>query len=146
VTRLTSIRPEFVEFVPTELEDGVLYISTTYRTAVHRCACGCGSKITTPIRPPRWRFTYDGETVSLYPSIGNWSYPCQSHYWIEHNRIEWAPKWSQARITAGRARDRADRQRYYRRVEAKSTSSAKPDEGDKKNVGLIRRLWQRLVS
>lgn len=88
MSRLTSIRPEFVEFIPKELEEGVLYISISYLTAVHRCACGCGSKITTPIRPARWRFTYDGESVSLHPSIGNWSYPCQSHYWIERDRVE----------------------------------------------------------
>lgn len=113
MSRLTSIRPEFVEFVPKELEEGVLYISIPYRTAVHKCACGCGSKITTPIRPPRWRFTYDGEAVSLHPSVGNWSYPCQSHYWIKRNRIEWAPKWSRGQIEAARARDKAARDRYH---------------------------------
>jgi hypothetical protein len=95
---LTRIRHEFVEFIPKKLEQGVLYISIPYDTAVHKCACGCGSKITTPISPVRWRLTYDGETVSLSPSVGNWSYPCQSHYWVKCNRIEWAPKWSREKI------------------------------------------------
>lgn len=57
---VASVQPEFVEFVPKELEDGVLYISIPYSTAVHKCACGCGTKTTTPISPARWRFTYDG--------------------------------------------------------------------------------------
>jgi len=111
---LTSVRHQFVEFVPRQLEDGVLYISLAYNTAVHKCACGCGSKVTTPIGPTKWRVTYDGETVSLYPSIGNWSYACRSHYWITGNRVEWSPSWSQEEITAARARDREDRERFYR--------------------------------
>lgn len=81
---------EFVEYVPRELQEGTLYISTTFATAVHRCCCGCGSKITTPLAPSEWSLTFDGETVSLSPSIGNWSFPCQSHYWIRRNEIVWA--------------------------------------------------------
>ena len=30
---------------------------------------------------------YDGETVSLSPSIGNFQFPCKSHYWIRENRV-----------------------------------------------------------
>lgn len=81
---------EFVEYVPRKLQEGTLYISTTFATAVHRCCCGCGSKITTPLAPSEWSLTFDGETVSLSPSIGNWSFPCQSHYWIRRNEIVWA--------------------------------------------------------
>jgi uncharacterized protein DUF6527 len=114
VSRLTTIRPEFVEFVPKEIEEGVLYVSVPYSTTVHRCACGCDSKITLPISPVKWRFMYDGKRISLWPSIGNWSYPCQSHYWIDQNRIEWAAKWTSEKIDAARSRDRADRERYLR--------------------------------
>lgn len=113
MSRRTSVTHQFVEFIPRELEEGVLYISIPYDTMVHKCACGCGSKIVTPISPARWRLTYDGATVSLSPSVGNWSYPCQSHYWIKRNCVEWAPQWSRERIEAGRARDREERQRYY---------------------------------
>jgi len=28
--------------------------------------------------------------VSLAPSIGNWSFPCNSHYWITGNEVRWA--------------------------------------------------------
>lgn len=112
MNHLQAIEPRFVEAVPRSREDGVLYISIHYGTMVHNCACGCGSKVTTPISPARWRFTYDGESVSVCPSIGNWSYPCRSHYWIDHNRIRWASSWSKKKIAAGRARDRSERKRY----------------------------------
>lgn len=95
----STIDFEFVEFVPRDLEEGKLYISTTYSTAVHRCCCGCGSKITTPLAPSEWSLTFDGEAVSLHPSIGNWSFPCQSHYWIHRNKIKWAGRFSAAQIT-----------------------------------------------
>jgi Family of unknown function (DUF6527) len=49
--RRTSITHEFVEYIPAELAEAVLYISITYRTAVHRCVCGCGNKVVTPISP-----------------------------------------------------------------------------------------------
>lgn len=49
----------------------------------------------TPLTPADWKLTFDGETVSLYPSIGNWNFPCRSHYWLTKNRIEWAPGWEQ---------------------------------------------------
>jgi hypothetical protein len=86
----SDITFKFVEFVPKELEEGTLYISTEYATAVHRCCCGCGSKITTPLDPDEWRLIFDGKTVSLEPSIGNWSFPCQSHYWIRRNKVVWS--------------------------------------------------------
>ena len=141
MTRLATIRPEFVEFVPKDLVEGVLYISIAYRTAVHKCACGCGSKITTPIRPAQRRLTYDGEGVWLYPSIGNWSFPCQSHYWIEDNRIEWAKKWPLHKIEAGRARDKAARERYYSRHD----SGAQTEENEvADDVGFVGRLWRRI--
>ncbi len=50
----------------------------------------------------------------MSPSVGNWSFPCQSHYWIKNDRIEWAPKWSKERIERGRTEDREGRERYLR--------------------------------
>ena len=84
---------KFVEFVPEKLEKGVLYISITYGTASHLCCCGCGREVVTPIARNGWKLTYDGETVSLSPSIGNWNLPCKTHYWISESRIEWAEDW-----------------------------------------------------
>lgn len=120
-----TLRHQFVDYVPPELADGVLYISIPYRTAVHRCPCGCGNKVVTPIRPADWQFTYDGETISLTPSIGNWGFPCRSHYWIRSSQIRWASQWSDSRITAGRERDDHDRAVYYA-MRANSAGDAQP--------------------
>ena len=104
----------FVEFIPETLDEGVLYISTTYATALHRCACGCGREVVTPLSPTFWRMTFDGETISLYPSIGNWNFPCRSHYWIERSHVRTAPDWSDLEVENARRRDDAERARYYR--------------------------------
>ncbi|MGN6800789.1 MAG: DUF6527 family protein [Ginsengibacter sp.] len=31
-------------------------------------------------------------TTTFYPSIGNWSFDCQSHYWIRENMIVTIPE------------------------------------------------------
>ena len=80
---MKTILHKFVEYVPSVLDDGILYISMEYRTAVHLCVCGCGNKIVTPITPTDWQLTFDGKSVSLSPSIGNWNFECKSHYFIK---------------------------------------------------------------
>lgn len=105
MTRLRRLQHQFVDQIPAALEHGVLYVTVEYATAVHSCACGCGGRVVTPFTPTDWQLLFDGETVSLSPSIGNWSFSCQSHYWIRRNRIEWAPRWSASQIA--RARDLA---------------------------------------
>lgn len=99
--RKTEIRHEFVEFIPIERAEGVIYVSIKYATSVHNCLCGCGSKVVTPISPTGWKLIFDGETISLYPSIGNWNLDCQSHYWVKNDRVEWAPKWTKEQIESG---------------------------------------------
>lgn len=95
---------EFVEYIPDhhQLQDGTIYVSIPYATAVHKCCCGCGEEVVTPLPPTGWQLTFDGETISLYPSIGNWDLPCRSHYWIRQDRVHWAPKWSQKEINSQR--------------------------------------------
>jgi hypothetical protein len=107
VTKLHRLEPVFVDTIPAELESGRLYISKRYRTAAHRCCCGCGLEVVTPLNPAKWRLTEEGATVSLYPSVGNWSFPCQSHYWIERNHVRWARSMSQWQIGQVRRRDQA---------------------------------------
>ena len=104
---------EFVEFIPEDLQEQSLYISIPYCTAVHRCFCGCGREVVTPLSPAGWQLIFDGKTVSLYPSIGSWSLPCQSHYFLTKNKVVWAAKWSEKRIAKGRERERAARVRYH---------------------------------
>ncbi len=98
-----NFRHAFIDTVPDHLEESVLYISPKYATSVHLCACGCGNEVVTPFNPASgWRLSFDGKTVSLWPSIGNWRLPCQSHYFIRHNRVEWAPRMTDEQIAAGR--------------------------------------------
>jgi len=104
---------EFVECVPEELKDRTLYISTKYATAVHKCCCGCGREVVTPLSPTAWELTFNGKTVSLYPSIGSWSLPCQSHYFIRENRVVWAPRWSKDQIAKGRELEARARGEYF---------------------------------
>jgi len=111
----TSFIPAFVDEIPANLDEGHLYVSIRYRTAAHLCACGCGLKVVTPIKPPKWHLTYDGETVSLWPSVGRWQLPCRSHYVIRRNRVVWAKPWSEKRIQLGRLEDAEDVRDYYRR-------------------------------
>ncbi len=120
---------QFVEFIPKGLDDGVLYVSMTYATASHGCFCGCGKKVVTPLSPTDWRLTFDGDTVSLDPSIGNWSYPCRSHYILHNNRVRWAGPMSASEIRAVRERDGLAKKRYYgRRHRGEPATPTRPNE------------------
>lgn len=107
--KIKHITPEDVEFVPEHVEEGVLYISERYRTAVHKCCCGCGQEVVTPLSPAEWSIKRNGGRVSLWPSIGNWSYPCRSHYVIRENRVLEAKAMTERQIRRVKANDRADR-------------------------------------
>lgn len=102
MTKMKKIKHTFCDLIPKSVEDGVLYVSIPYATAIHKCACGCGQEVVTPIRIDEWALTWDGDTVTLDPSIGNWNLPCRSHYFIVHNKIMWVGKPSFFDVT-GRA-------------------------------------------
>ena len=131
-----SLAHEFVEYIPAQLAKGVLYISIPYRTAVHRCACGCGNKVVTPISPADWQLFYDGDTVSLTPSIGNWGFPCRSHYWIKAGQIRWSHAWTDDQITAGRARDDHGRAQYFAARAAAVELPSQQDQDDARTSGF----------
>jgi hypothetical protein len=135
------LRHQLVELMPAVIEEGVLYISLEYLTVVHRCACGCGERVVTPIGPTDWSVTFHGDSASLHPSIGNWGLACSSHYIVRRGRVEWAERWSQERIAAGR---RAD---YQAKVELfENTSTELPTErGDLEPISDGRKSWWRRV-
>ena len=108
----TSIKPIFVESIPERLEEGVLYISERYKTAIHKCCCGCGEEVVTPLSPADWSIKKASGCVSLMPSIGNWSFGCKSHYFIQNNKVIWAEKFSQWQIDFVKAKDKADKKSY----------------------------------
>jgi hypothetical protein len=138
------LQHEFVLFIPDVLEEGTVYVSINYATTVHKCCCGCGREVVTPLSPADWRLTYDGETVSLYPSIGSWNLPCQSHYWISRDRAVWVPRWSREKIEAGRTRDRLATSKHFDGPAGDEDSGAGSTSGLAVNPSLdVRRPRER---
>lgn len=87
--KTVEVRPEYVELMPPyeTFEEGKIYISLKYGVAIHRCLCGCGEKTVTPISGPHaWIFTDIDGKITLSPSIGNFQFPCKSHYIITKNK------------------------------------------------------------
>ena len=135
---MKNLTHKFVECIPDTLEDAVLYISVKYGTAVHRCCCGCGREVVTPLTPTDWKLIFDGETVSLHPSIGNWNFPCRSHYWIRNNRVAWAEDWPDWKIEAAAAEDQREQASFYKARASKTSSDDAPPKPQAK-----RRFWSR---
>ena len=103
----------FIKNIPEILDDNILYISLEYSVAIHKCPSGCGLKVVTPISPSGWKLTYDGESVSLSPSVGNWSFPCKSHYWISEGEVRWSYLLTKKEIDRVRKRDAKDVDQYF---------------------------------
>jgi hypothetical protein len=143
--RQDQLTHEFVEFIPDQLQQGTVYISIPYATVVHKCCCGCGREVVTPLSPTTgWKLIFDGETISLDPSIGNWNLPCQSHYWIRQNRVLWVPKRSKREINSGKTQDNMVMDKYYN-----GESSPVPQTIITKTEGTninkpLENLWQRI--
>ncbi len=108
-----AVTHKFVDTIPEEIKEGVLYVSIPYETVIHKCCCGCGNEVVTPISPSDWTIIFNGESISIEPSIGNWSFKCRSHYWITQNEVVWSAKWSNKRIAEVRVKDFADRVEYF---------------------------------
>ncbi len=104
--RLSALTPQFVEFIPERLNEGVLYISRRYRTASHLCCCGCRHEVVTPLNPAKWNLSeHTDGSVTLSPSVGNWSFPCRSHYLVIRNRVHLAAAFSAAQIAGAQEQD-----------------------------------------
>lgn len=104
---------EFVEFIPETLKEGILYVSIEYKTATHLCACGCKREVVTPISPTDWELSFNGDAISLRPSIGNWDFPCKSHYFITRNSIQWASAFNEQQIEILKSMDQKNKTIYY---------------------------------
>ena len=144
--RHTTLTHKFVEYIPDELDNGTIYISIGFATAAHKCCCGCGEEVVTPLSPTDWKLTFDGETVSLFPSIGNWSFACQSHYWIERNRVRWAPRWSRGEIAAGRALDAREKERQFEGAKTPDRSAIASDVENQRELQRETGIWRSLKS
>ena len=117
---------KFVEFIPSTLDRDILYISIEYKTIAHLCACGCGEEVITPITPTDWKLIFNGKSISLHPSIGNWDFKCQSHYWIKENKVLWAEKWNNEQIQRTKDQDKLNKEKYYSDTSRIHQSTNKP--------------------
>jgi len=136
----------FVEDIPESLEPGLLYVSMEYATAAHSCCCGCGEEVVTPFTPTDWKMTFDGETISLKPSVGSWTLACRSHYVIDRGRVIEAGPWTDEQVAAERRRDRAAKARQYGQAPATEPPASVPTPPAAQPVvpGFWRRLWRAI--
>ena len=139
MSAIDSLSHEFVSTIPRELKTGHLYISLRFNTAIHLCCCGCGMKVVTPISPTDWSLSYNGESVSLTPSIGNWSFECKSHYWLRGGKIIWAPQLSDSEIRRGREADKAAKRAFFE-------SGHLEKSGRKHKSSKVGGWWSRIAS
>ena len=86
--RQKVLRPEFVQSIPTgSRKPGEIVVSCRYNVASFLCPCGCGAAMDIIFRPYRWRMEWDGEHLSICPSISSPRLACKSHYWITRNEV-----------------------------------------------------------
>lgn len=143
---MRSLQHRFVQYLPETLEPGILYISLEYATASHLCCCGCREEVVTPFSPVGWRMTFDGETISLRPSIGNWNLRCRSHYIIDRGRVVVAGAWTDEQVIAERQRDIEAKADYFGRQDVAPTAPQTPviHPPVPQQIGWLGKMWQRL--
>lgn len=125
----SAIVPRLVEFIPDQLEDGVLYISQRFRTCSHLCCCGCGEEVVTPLSAAEWSLTLEGSLASLWPSIGNWNYACRSHYVIRRNQVLWAKPMNARQVANVQRRDAVDLARSVEIANRRKRGTEQAPEG-----------------
>lgn len=123
-----------------QLEQRTVYVSMPYSTTVHLCACGCGSEVVNILSPTDWQLSFDGEAVSLHPSINNSSLACASHYWIDHDQIFWSTPVAPGRVAELRTADQRAKRQFY--TPAKPEAAASTPE-PRRNLLSRLTFWRR---
>lgn len=136
--RLVTTVPPLTQLVPE-----ILYICIPYSTIVHLCACGCGNEVVTPLSPTDWRLSFDGEYVSITPSINNSGLKCRAHYWIDRSEIHWCREVSKDRVDQIRAADRRAKERYYSDKYATKRTYRNWISPIRRLLSMCARLWRR---
>lgn len=144
--RHSVLEHRFVGHFPESLEPGVLYVSLEFGSVAHSCCCGCGEEVVTPLTPTDWNITYDGETITLHPSVGSWTLPCRSHYVIRRGKVIEAPPWTDAEIAAERRRDQRAKAKFFEQDKSAPASMTLPPtpSAPAKSPDLQINWWQRL--
>lgn len=141
MTRATRLEHQFVHYIPDRLKPGILYVSIDYATAAHLCCCGCGEEVVTPFTPTDWQMTFDGETISLWPSIGNWNYACRSHYVIRQGGVIEASAWTDQEIATARRRAKARKANAYAESDSIDDEHFAPHKASSRTPP---KLWSRI--
>ena len=136
-----NLEHRFCAHIPESLDPGVLYVSMEYATAAHSCCCGCGEEVVTPFTPTDWEMSFNGHAISLWPSIGNWTLPCRSHYVVREGTVIEAGPWTDEKIVAERRRDRAAKAQFY--GTAAKTELRETDSADARGGSIETNWWRR---
>lgn len=139
---------KFVDTIPNEIEDNVLYISLEYNVTKHLCPCGCRKEIVASLSPARYQLYYDGKTVSLKPSFGNWLHECGSHYFITKDKVIWANSMSKNKRDAVIQNDKKELTEYINtKKKSKHKSYVVEDQKqlNTKKESLLERIKNKLL-
>ena len=144
-----TLTPKYVDNIPETLAEGVLYICKRYTLAAHKCCCGCGEEVITPLTPADWSLRKEEGAVTLNPSIGNWSFACRSHYWIRRNQVVWSRTMSPREIRQVRDRDRREKAAYIAGVNTRKAQRAIPESPgathEETSRSAFRERWRTVV-
>lgn len=140
--KILKLTPRDLDEFPQVLEEGILYISEECELAAHKCCCGCGENVITPLNPARWRLDRQDGRVSLRPSIGNWKFACRSHYWIRNNRVIPSYDMDDEEIAEVIELDRVDREDFIAQLQHAPPSGSQVSET--KPQHWLARLFNRL--
>lgn len=143
--KIVELTPRDMDEFPRVLEEGILYISEECELAAHKCCCGCGEDVITPLNPARWRLDRHRGRVSLHPSIGNWKFACRSHYWIRNNRVIPSYDMDDEEIAEVIELDRVDREDFFVQLQQTPPPSSSRAPASKSQHWLAR-LFKRLRS
>lgn len=141
-------RHEIVDSIPETLQSNTLYVTAGGDVAGHLCACGCGREVITPLSPTDWSVSFGRQGASLSPSIGNWAFPCRSHYFIWGGAVVWARDMSDKAIAQGRRLDKARKQDYYDKLGGvpPAPSELTPPIADQTLLDKVLALCKRLLT
>lgn len=136
--KVNTITSLFVSSIPEILEEGKLYISEKDEIALHKCCCGCGEEVVTPLNPAGWRIIKNSQTVvTMRPSIGNGQNRCKSHYFITKNHVDWLNKMTPRLTAMAQARDHRDREKYI--AEKNAARATQKSNGEHGLLAILKR-------
>ena len=84
-------RVEYVTYMPSDKEYGVLYVSLYFGLAICLCPDGCDTEAVMPLKPhdPNgWDYLERDGKVTLSPSVAT-NCTFKAHFFIRENKIVW---------------------------------------------------------